>query len=222
MLRAPDWTAIFDWDGVIIDSSRQHDLGWQALAAEMGRTLPPNFFLKSFGMKNQRVFRELLDWTLDPKEIERLSQRKEWFFREFVARDGIAPLPGVVPFLDRLQAAAVPCAVASSTPRENIDCMIDNLGVRRYFQKIITAEDVQHGKPHPEVFLLAAQKLGRPPETCVVFEDAHVGIEAGLNAGMKVVGVATTHPAESLHKAHRVVRRLDELTLEDIERLWAA
>jgi beta-phosphoglucomutase family hydrolase len=217
MDNAHAWAAIFDWDGVIIDSSRQHDLGWQALARECGKTLPPGFFLKSFGMKNQSVIPELLQWTQDPQEIERLSRRKEVLYRELVRRDGIGPLPGVLPFLDQLAAAGVPCAVASSTPRENIDRVIDTLNLRRYFKAIIAAEDVHHGKPHPEVFLLAAGKLDSPPARSLVFEDAHVGIEAARHAAMKVIAVATTHPADSLRGADRVVRRLDELTLDAIE-----
>ena len=219
MRSAIHWAALFDWDGVILDSSRQHDLAWQALAAEVHRSLPPGFFLKSFGMKNQRVIAELLDWTRDPEEIERWSRRKEQRYRELITREGIVPLPGVRPFLDQLQAAAVPCAVASSTPRENIECVIDRLELRGYFQAVVTAEDVRHGKPHPEVFLLAAGKLGWAPARSVVFEDALVGIEAARNAGMKVIAVATTHPAESLRQADRVVRRLDELKMEDLQAL---
>ena len=213
-----DWAAIFDWDGVIIDSSRPHDLSWQALAAENTRSLPPGFFLKSFGMKNQQIIAELLGWSKAPEEIERLGGRKEALYREIIRREGIAPLPGVVDFLSQLQKAGVPCAVASSTPRENIECVIDTLGIRQHFQAIVAAEDVRHGKPNPEVFLLAAQKLGMAPSASVVFEDAHVGIEAARNAGMKVIALATTHPAESLREADRVVRRLDELKLEEIAR----
>jgi beta-phosphoglucomutase family hydrolase len=220
MGKAHDWAAIFDWDGVIVDSSRQHEAGWEVLAAEAGRGLPPGFFLKSFGMKNQTVIPELLGWTQDPAEIERLSRRKEALYREFISRDRIAPLPGVIPFLDQLKAAGVPCAVASSTPRENIECVMDTLGLREYFQAIVAAEDVHRGKPDPEVFLLAARKLGSRPERSVVFEDAHVGVAAARNAGMNVVALATTHPAESLRGADRVVRCLDGLTLEEIESLW--
>ena len=221
MGKAHEWAAIFDWDGVIIDSSRQHELAWDALAAETGKALPPGFFLESFGMKNQNVIPELLRWTQDSREIERLCHRKEVLYRELVRRDGIGPLPGVVPFLERLKAAGVPCAIASSTPRKNIAYVIDALKLGHDFQAIVAAEDVHQGKPDPEVFLLAARKLGRPPARSVVFEDAHVGIEAARRAGMKVVAVATTHPAASLRGADRVARRLDELTLDELDRLWA-
>jgi len=210
------WAAIFDWDGVIIDSSRQHERSWQQLAEGEGRVLPPHFFKRSFGMKNERIIPELLGWTSAPLDIRRLSMHKEALYRELIAKDKVTPLAGVVAWLNTLRRGAIPCAIASSTPRENIECVIDLLKLRDYFQAAITSEDVTHGKPHPEVFLLAAGKLGAPPERCVVFEDAHVGIAAARAAGMKVVGVATTHPADTLQDADRVVRRLDELTLVEV------
>lgn len=215
------WAAIFDWDGVIIDSSRQHEGGWELLAREEGRTLPPGVFKRSFGMKNEKVITELLSWTTDLAEIRRLSLRKEEFYRELLRRDGTALLPGTREWLDRLRAEKVPCAVGSSTPRLNIDCVLELLGIGSYFDAFVTAEDVSHGKPDPEVFLAAATRLGTPPERCVVFEDAHVGIEAALRAGMKVIALTTTHPAETLGGANRIVNRLDELELEEVAAWFA-
>ena len=95
------------------------------------------------------------------------------------------------------------------------------MGLRHYFQAIVAAEDVTCGKPDPQAFLLAARGLGARPARCVVFEDSQVGIEAALAAGMKVVAVASTHPPETLQQAHRVVRRLDELTLEEVDAWFA-
>lgn len=167
-------------------------------------------------MKNDKVISELLGWTTDRAKIQLLSDRKEQMFRESIRQQRLEPLPGVRSFLEQLQAASIPCAVASSTPRENISCVLGLLGLEGFFQAIVCAEDVTHGKPNPEVFLLAAQKLKMQPERCVVFEDAHVGIEAALRAGSKVVGVATTHPAQSLQDAHQVVHRLDQLSLAEL------
>jgi beta-phosphoglucomutase family hydrolase len=210
------WAAIFDWDGVIIDSSRQHAESWERLAQQQKRVLPAGHFHRSFGMKNEWIFPEILRWTADPAKIKRLAWLKEELYRQIVRESGIEALPGVKPFLDRLRAAGVPAAVGSSTPRENIDCVMHLVGLEGYFADIVAAGDVTRGKPDPEVFLLAAKKLGVAPGRCVVFEDAHVGLEAARAAGMKVVGVATTHPAESLRDADRVVARLDELTPAEI------
>lgn len=210
------WAAVFDWDGVILDSSAAHEWAWERLAAEEGRVLFPGFFLRSFGMKNDRVIRELLAWTQDPAEIERLSSRKEELFREEIRHRPVQPLPGVRAFLESLRRAGVPCGVGSSTPRANIECVLDPLGLRGFFRVIVTGEDVQRGKPDPEVFLRVAERLGIAPARCVVFEDAPVGIEAARRAGMKVVGVAGTHPAERLSNCDRVVRRLDELGVGEL------
>jgi beta-phosphoglucomutase family hydrolase len=216
MSTGATWAAIFDWDGVILDSSRQHEASWQLLARENGLPLPPDFFRRSFGMKNERIIPELLGWTRDPERVRQLGDRKEALYRELIRREGVQPLPGVRAWLETLRGAGIPCAVGSSTPRRNIDCVMDALGLRGFFRVIVAGEDVTRGKPHPEVFLRAAERLGVPPSRCVVFEDAHVGLEAARAAGMKVVGVATTHPPESLRAADRVVRRLDELSLAEV------
>jgi beta-phosphoglucomutase family hydrolase len=214
------WAAIFDWDGVIVDSSRQHEKAWLRLADELQRPAPPGFFPRSFGMKNEKVIPELLGWTTDSNSIQALSLRKEEIFRELIKEARLEPSPGVLPFLDSLRQESVPCAVASSTPRENIRCVIDLLGLSGFFQAIVCGEDVTHGKPDPEVFLLAAEKLNVPPERCVVFEDAHVGITAARRANMKVVALATTHPMETLQDANRTVAGFSELNLADITRLF--
>ncbi len=215
----PVWAAIFDWDGVIVDSSRQHERAWVRLAQERGLPLPEGFFRRSFGMKNDRVITELLGWTQDPALVARLSWQKEEYFRELLRAEGIELLPGVREWLETLKAAGVPCAIGSSTPRENLDLCLERLGAGHYFPVVVAAEDVQHGKPDPEVFLTAAHRLGMPPARCVVFEDAHVGLEAARAAGMKVVGLATTHPAETLQEADLVRPSLAGMTLAEIEAL---
>ena len=211
--------AIFDWDGVIIDSGRLHARSWQLLADELGQTLTPESFIRGFGMKSDRIVEEIHGWATQRTEVMRLSNRKEALYRELVADGQIAPLPGVVEWLHRLQEAGVPCAVASSTARQNIDAVLRRIGLEEAFCEIISAQDVVHDKPNPEVFLKAADRLGIAPARSVVFEDAHVGIEAAHAAGMKVVAVATTHPLEELLAADLVVRRLDELTVEQVAAL---
>lgn len=211
--------AIFDWDGVIIDSGKLHARSWQLLAAELGQTLAPDSFMRGFGMKSARIIEDIHGWASEPAAVAGLTNRKEALYRELVAEGEIAPLPGVAEWLQRLQEAGIPCAVASSTQRENIDAVLHRIGLEQAFLEIISAEDVVHGKPNPEVFIKAAERLGVSSAHVVVFEDAHVGIEAAHAAGMKVVAVATTHPLEQLLAADLVVRRLDELTVEQITAL---
>lgn len=210
---------LFDWDGVVIDSSRQHEESWERLAREENRPLPADHFKLGFGRKNEWIIPNLLHWTDDVAEITRLSLRKEALYRDIVVEKGLEALPGVHTFLERLRDGGVPTCIGSSTHRLNIDTILHVLGFEGLFGGIVTAEDVSHGKPDPEVFLKAAAKTGRPPECCIVFEDAFAGIEAARAGGMKVVGVATTHPASALTMTDRVVARLDELTVSDLEAL---
>lgn len=204
--------AIFDWDGVIIDSRKQHEESWERLAAEENRVLPEGHFLKGFGMTNDRIIPGVLGWTSDPDEVARLARRKEETYRGIVREGGISALPGVREILERLTDAKVPCVIGSSTQLENINAILDVIGLREFFRGIVSADDVTHGKPHPEIFLKAAELIHTEPTSCVVFEDTHFGIEAAHAGRMKVVAVTTTHPREELDTADRVVDRLDELT----------
>lgn len=213
---------VFDWDGVVIDSSSAHERSWEALAAETGKTLPHDHFERSFGRKNQVIIPEILGWTHHPDEIESLGTRKETLYREIITHEGINPLPGVDTLLQRLDAAAIPCAVGSSTPRINIDTILPLLGLGNPFQSIFTAENVTHGKPHPEIFLKAAASLQSPPATTVVFEDAVYGIEAALAGNMIAIAVSPSRDRQRFPNAHRIVARLDELTVEDLHSLTSA
>ncbi|MFQ3670354.1 MAG: HAD family phosphatase [Verrucomicrobiia bacterium] len=216
-LNPPPFCALFDWDGVIIDSSRHHEESWERLAAERQLPLPADHFKKGFGMKNEWIIPNLLGWTQDPTEIQTLSLRKEALYRDIIIEWGIHALPGVRPWLETLAAAHIPCAIGSSTHRANIDVSLEQLGLARFFTAMVTAEDVSRGKPDPEVFLLAARRLGFPGHRAVVFEDALVGLEAARAAGAKRIAVATTHPAHELTEhADQVVQRLDQLSINQI------
>ncbi|MEA3187622.1 MAG: beta-phosphoglucomutase [Chthoniobacter sp.] len=215
------WGAIFDWDGVIIDSSAHHEESWERLAAEIAKPLPPGHFKRGFGMKNEFIIPQLLAWTEDKAEIERLSLRKEALYRNVVQERGLVPLPGVEAWLRELSAAKVPCAVGSSTHRLNIETALEMIHLRQYFSHIVSSEDVTNGKPAPDVFLRAAEKISLPPQRCVVFEDAHVGIEAARRAGMHVVALATTNPLSELTEADVAVERLDQLDLRQLAAWFA-
>lgn len=211
---------LFDWDGVVIDSHQQHEESWELLAAELNTNVPAGFFEQTFGMRNQQIiplwFPEMAG---NITEIQRLGDRKEKLYRQILRRDGIQALPGVKAFLQAAKETGIPRSVGSSTPRKNIDTVIEMAGLEGLFDAIVCAEDVQRGKPDPEVFLLGAQRLNRKPECCIVFEDAFVGIAAGLAGGMKVVGIATTHPIEKLHEAHHAVHSLEGIHPQQLAEL---
>ncbi len=212
--------ALFDWDGVIIDSSRCHEKSWDLLAAEEGLDLPPGHFKKGFGMRNEHIIPQILRWSDSRNEISRLADRKEVLYRDIVVKEGLQPLPGVVEFLSVLQDLNIPCAIGSSTPRLNIQVALEPLGINEYFGGIVCGDDVSQGKPHPEVFFLAAQLIQCKPDHCIVFEDAPVGIAAAHNGGMKAVGIATTHPSHALKDAEIVVQSFNELNFTKLKELF--
>jgi beta-phosphoglucomutase len=213
------FAAIFDWDGVVIDSSTQHEKSWELLAAETGKPLPAGHFKKGFGKKNQVIIPDVLAWSHDPEEIQRLGERKEELYRELVSEGGMTILPGASELLAALKASGIPRAVASSTSRTNLEAIFASTGLHQFFDAVVSAEDVVKGKPAPDVFLKAASLLGVPPKSCIVFEDALFGIEAAQRAGMKVVAVATTNPLDILGHADRAVESLEEISVGDLQAL---
>ena len=217
---------VFDLDGVIIDSHDQHEASWFALAEEMGKPLTKALFNESFGMRNEMCIPHVFRWTVEDahEEIRSIGDRKEELYRELLATSGLAPLRGVIELLENLAQNEIPISLGSSTSRKNIEVCFSSTGVDRFFGDYYTgAEDVSRGKPHPDVFLKAASKIDRSPEQCVVIEDAHVGVEAGLAAGMKVIAVTTTHPAGSFAQsgASLIVESLEEVSAETIRELIA-
>ncbi|MEI6071577.1 MAG: HAD family phosphatase [Verrucomicrobiae bacterium] len=210
---------IFDWDGVVIDSSAQHERSWELVAEEIGKPLLPEHFKAGFGKKNQEIIPGLLRWTDDPAEIVRIADRKEELYRELVRDQGVNVLPGARELLDALRAAGIPRSLGSSTPRSNLAAIFAATGLEEFFDAVVCGDDVQNGKPAPDVFLLAAIKLGLAPADCLVIEDAHVGIAAARAAGMKVLAVATTHPLADLASADAAVASLEEITLERLRQI---
>jgi len=214
-----NFAAIFDWDGVIIDSSAQHERSWELLSAEIGKPLPEGHFKRGFGKKNEAIIPDL-GWADEPAEIHAIGLRKEELYRELIVRDGVMPLPGARELLEALEQAGVSCAVGSSTHRKNIEAIFEITGLGRFFKAVVTGEDVVHGKPAPDVFLAAADRLGAEPQSCVVFEDALVGIAAAHAGGMKCVAVATTNPIELLGEAEASVQSLTEVSLSKLAALF--
>ena len=215
-LSYADIGVVFDLDGVLIDSHDQHERSWFQLAAEVDKPLTKEQFKESFGMRNVMCIPNVFHWTSpeDHEQIRKLGDRKEELYRELLRADGIEPLPGVVDLLQSLNDAGVLFSLGSSTSRKNIEVCFASTGLDRFFGPFYTgAEDVTRGKPFPDVFLEAAAKIDRLPARCLVIEDSHVGVEAGIAAGMKVLAVTTTHTRESFTEsgAVRVVDSLAEI-----------
>jgi HAD superfamily hydrolase (TIGR01509 family) len=199
-----------------VDSRALHEAAWNETAREFGREHTPEHFARHFGTQNWRAISEILGWTSDPAEIERISSRKEALYRQRLHARSELLVPGVRDFLEALAGHGVPAAVVSSSSRLNIDRVIDALSLRLYFVGIVSAEDARRGKPDPDCFLLGAERIGLSPRRCVVFEDAPAGVESGRRAGMRVVALTTTHPAGELQRADHIVNGWSPEVLERV------
>ena len=213
--------AIFDHDGVLVDSLEFHQEAWFEMGRRTGLNFTPEFIHQTFGMTNPSIFRRLLGDSLSPEQMQRYSDLKEECYRD-VARGKIHLMEGVRAVLDSLTAHGVKLAIGSSGVRPNLELTVTECGLDGRFAAKASLEDITRGKPDPQVFLVAAAKAGAVPVRSVVFEDAPVGIQAAKAAGMYAVGLTTTHPAGALVEAgadevvedlvgYEVARLLDRL-----------
>jgi len=213
-LRAVLW----DMDGVIVDTFDAHYNAWQQTFDELSQPFDIEMFRKTFGMNNRLILTTIFERDLSERFIQRVSDRKEILFRESIK--GFAKLlPGVREWLNRFAELGIKQAVASSAPQANVDALLDELGIRGYFQAEAAGATLK-GKPDPAVFLLAAQLLGVEPAHCLVIEDAVAGVEAACRGGMKCVAVQTTNPADKLSGADVVFKDLSQLNEETLQKLF--
>jgi len=208
---------IWDMDGVLVDTGELHYLAWSRVLPEYGLPFDREMFRATFGMNNAGILTLLLGRPPEPELLSEISDQKEQTFREMVPGN-VSLLPGVLTWLKRLRSAGYHQAIASSAPQANIDTLVDELGLRDYFDALLSGFALP-GKPDPSTFLQAAQAIQVPPERCVVVEDATAGVEGARRANMKCIALTTTNPAEALQAADIVVDRLDELPPDTFERL---
>jgi beta-phosphoglucomutase family hydrolase len=192
---------IFDMDGVLIDSGAHHRSAWQTLIKELGVEPPdPEFWRLGIGRRSEDALPLILARPVGEPELAQLARRKRELYAEF-SRHGTQTVDGVVEFVAALAREGVPRAVGTSATRPDVDALLGELGLLDRFDAIVTAEDVTRGKPDPQVYLEAARRLRIEPGWCVVFEDSMSGIAAARAAGMRAVGVTTSHPAAELIRA---------------------
>lgn len=215
--------AIFDWDGVIVDSSDLHLKSWEALANELKLPLPNDHFEKGFGKRNETIIPQILGWSKDPAQINHWGKRKEEIYRELGNKDGIKLARGSKDFLTQIFSSTFRCSIGTSTERKNVELAIRQHDLSQYFLGAACSEDVSKGKPDPEVFLKAAKILSITPKNCVVFEDSPHGIEAAIRAGMKTVALTTTHPSTTFMHLNPdlLAASLADLSVDQVEKLFS-
>jgi len=219
---AAPFAVLWDMDGVLVDSAPYHQRAWRETLAEEGVLLDEASFRHTFGRRNDAIIAYVLGTEVSPERASSIGEAKERRYRALIAQEGIAPLPGVMEWLGRLHNRGIPQAIVSSAPLANVSAVLQALGLAHLFRSIVSAEDVRYGKPDPEGFLLAARRLGMPPQRCLVVEDAPAGVEGARQAGMHCLALSTTHPPEALATADLIVASLDHLPPDTFARLEPA
>ena len=199
---------LWDLDGTLIDSMPYHLEAWNDILQPLGYHFSVESFLPTIGLRNGEIVRDFLKIDRPPAEIAQIAASKEERYRSILRERCLPLLPGVEHWLKQLRADGWRHAIVTSAPRRNVEATVFTTHLDRLTDTIVCAEDVINGKPHPEPFLLAADRLGVDPARCIVVEDAPAGLEGARRAGMKSIGVLTTH---AVLAADEVVKSLTDL-----------
>ncbi len=212
-----DFAVIFDMDGVIVDSNPYHLKAWQLFCTKYRLELDIAYLKnKVFGSTGHKILPVLFDKDLSAEMIQDHCDEINSIYRDLY-KGKVQTVPGVIGLLDTLVRNDVRFAVATSAPPENVEFILSETGLYDKLRLIVDDSQVNKCKPDPEIFLKAADLLNTDPGSCIVLEDSLSGIEAGKNAGMKVIAVATTHSHHELHEADMVIDDMTDLKLEAME-----
>lgn len=214
----PQLAVIFDMDGVLVDSYHAHFESWQKFYGELGVEYDEEKFAADFGRTSRDILRRTLGDGLSDEEVVAWDSRKEALYRD-ILREHFPAMDGAIELIEALKAAGFKLAVGSSGPPENVTLAIDQLAAGAHFDARVTGADVTRGKPDPQVFLIAAERLGMPPGRCAVVEDAVHGITAAKRAGMTAIGLTGTLQRSEMVEADAVVDSLRELSAERVRAL---
>lgn len=215
-----DIAVIFDMDGVICHTNPYHSMAFREFFST--RDLAPTdeeFAQHMFGKSNKYILTHFLQRPVEGAEFLAMEEEKEGLFRK-IYEPFVDPIAGFLPFIKDLSAHGTKLGVATSAPLANLELILSKVLVRDLLGSILGSEDVKKHKPDPEVYLKSAVNLGVTPEQCVVFEDSFSGVSAGLNAGMKVVGVLTSHTKEELPPCSLYINDYKDLSYSDIAGLF--
>ncbi|MDM5180910.1 HAD family phosphatase [Massilia sp. DJPM01] len=213
---------IFDMDGTIVDNMSFHTESWIAFFQRRGKDIDADeFFRATAGRQGKEIIRSEMGEHLNDDEVRVLNDEKEVVYRELYEphRKTVAGFDGLIALAKEMNVAL---AVATAAPNANITFTLDGLDLRRHFDTVVGAADVARGKPHPDVFLLAAERCGVAPEHCIVFEDAPLGVEAARRAGMRAVVLTTTLPADAFAEFDNVIHIASDFSELTIDALFSS
>jgi HAD superfamily hydrolase (TIGR01509 family) len=190
---------IFDMDGVLVNNHVWHFKAWAEFGRRHGINITEAEFAKHFGSTNELVLTSLFGNGITNQEIISMGNEKEAIYRE-IYKPFIKAVDGLPAFLQSASDKGLRIALATSAPSDNVKFTLEAIGLEQYFNVITDSSMISRGKPDPQVYQLTAEKLGVLPNECIVFEDSVPGIQSALNAGMQVIGVATTNDSNELLK----------------------
>jgi beta-phosphoglucomutase family hydrolase len=205
---------IFDMDGTLIASTEADYLAWKKTFADHGKKLTYESYFPLLGVKSADVVRKEL--KLEGDEVDIALAKKLQYFEDIVATKGIQPIPFAEDLLRSLRHLPVTMALATSSRKMKMKMVMEKLNFLQYFDEVVTGEEVHHSKPAPDIFILAAKKLGLAADECVVIEDAASGVTAAKRAGMKCIAITTTHKEEQLAHADLVIHSFEEIDIEHL------
>lgn len=209
---------IWDMDGVIANTAQYHLKGWQVVFQKRGVNYTEEDFQCNTGKRSDSIIREVLGEKITQGEIMAIIREKDENFRQLM-KQNIRPFPGVLKLITLLKEHGFKIAIASSAPMENIQLITQSLKIHNCFDTIVSGWEVTKGKPDPQTFLLAMEKMGVEAKDCIVIEDAIAGVTASKRAGICCIAVTNTTPKENLREADLVIDTLEEITVDDLERL---
>ncbi|MCB9348626.1 MAG: HAD family phosphatase [Lewinellaceae bacterium] len=212
---------IFDMDGTMVDNMMTHHRAWQRKLAALGLEMPLEEIKEKVHGVNVEILERLFGNRFTPAERKHISQEKEAEYRK-IFRSELRLLNGLPEFLEELAEARIPLAVGSAAPPENVDFVLDELGIRHYFKAVLHAESVTKGKPDPEIFEKAAAGIGVPVQDCLIFEDSPTGAEAARRAGSTTIILTTTHEKSEfggLPNVKRFIADFSGVTIDGIREL---
>jgi beta-phosphoglucomutase family hydrolase len=213
---------LFDMDGTIVDNMGFHTDSWVEFFKRRDRTIDRDaFFLATAGRHGREIIRDEMGAHLTEDEVVALNSEKEVVYRELYGPH-LKTVAGFEALVQAARADGVKLAVATAAQTSNVTFTLDGLDIRKHFDAVVTAADVPRGKPHPDVFLEAARRVGALPEHCIVFEDAPLGVEAARRAGMRCVVITTTLPASAFAAFDNVILIVDHFTDLSVADVFAA
>lgn len=204
---------IFDMDGTMVDNTGFHKKAWIEFCKRRGLELAEkDYHIRISGKRNDAIFEILFGRKIEGAEYTKLDEEKEAIYRELYLPN-LKEVPGLKKLLNHLKKAGIKTGIATTSPYKNRLMVLGVLELKEFFAVIVGGEDTKHGKPHPEIYLSASEKLGVSPKDCLAFEDTPSGVKSAKSAGMVVVGVLTAHTKEELSEADYFIKDFTEIEI---------